>query len=407
MSVLRPTTLKLGEEHCPRALDFYEDNVPYDRSIYAVGTAAHELLYSIATHGLESVDTMVHRLIQEGRRGFDPEPPLPPNAVFKGRDLALKWTEVHGFPVEQAWFERMFAVDKDWQPCAPDSPETHVQTRIDQVFVDIDEDEEFCSTGLNHLDYKSAWSAGPEWLETLQRKVQALVVYAHRADLMSSEPEFIRSSVGNLRTLNISSAEVWADSFDETLRHWRMDIDLLIRALKRPAGGDRPASPGVCCVGCPYVNACPAFQAFSAVGGYPETPVAMVAQWAAARASQDSLWGFVRAACNEGPIETPTGTVGFFPKEQRAPLPDAGQELLEAWTSDVDLDSGSRSSLRGLMLAAEPSVGTIEKIAKKLYPGRGREEMAERREFVASLVTTTTVRRFEIKRDTAADDTVS
>lgn len=42
MRCYRPTTLKLASAHCPRAVDFYEQNAPAFRDHFAVGIAAHD-----------------------------------------------------------------------------------------------------------------------------------------------------------------------------------------------------------------------------------------------------------------------------------------------------------------------------------------------------------------------------
>ena len=44
MRCYRPTTLKLASAHCPRAVDFYEENAPAFRDHFVVGIAAHDVL---------------------------------------------------------------------------------------------------------------------------------------------------------------------------------------------------------------------------------------------------------------------------------------------------------------------------------------------------------------------------
>ena len=42
--VHRPTTLHLFSSACPHALDLWEARAPYDRDVFAAGTAAHAVL---------------------------------------------------------------------------------------------------------------------------------------------------------------------------------------------------------------------------------------------------------------------------------------------------------------------------------------------------------------------------
>src|SRR3990167_5616458 len=103
----RPTTLKLLARHCPMAVEHYENGIPYDRRIFAVGTAAHDCLQAMAVGGPGATPATVEALLVIGRAGVDAEPPLPPNAVFAGRDLALAWYESQGSVLgsERAHFE--------------------------------------------------------------------------------------------------------------------------------------------------------------------------------------------------------------------------------------------------------------------------------------------------------------
>ena len=52
MGCYRPTTLKLASAHCPRAVDFYEQNAPAFRDHFAVGIAAHDVLAKIGEMAL-------------------------------------------------------------------------------------------------------------------------------------------------------------------------------------------------------------------------------------------------------------------------------------------------------------------------------------------------------------------
>ena len=112
----RPTTLRLFATCCPMAVQHYEDGTPQDRSIFATGTAAHDVLHALAVNGPDSVDDTVAALLTAGREGVDAEPPLHPDPVFAGRDLALAHYErtMGVLGTDHALYELGLAVSDDW-----------------------------------------------------------------------------------------------------------------------------------------------------------------------------------------------------------------------------------------------------------------------------------------------------
>ena len=104
MRCYRPTTLKLASAHCPRAVDFYEENAPAFRDHFAVGIAAHDVLAKIGEMALSlrraplpeemarEGASIARGLIEQGRvfEGHR-EPPMSAEDAFAGRDLALAY----------------------------------------------------------------------------------------------------------------------------------------------------------------------------------------------------------------------------------------------------------------------------------------------------------------------------
>ena len=141
----RSTTLGLAEKHCPRTLDFYEAGAPYDRSQFAVGTAAHAVLEDLGKASAarqryfhfeedyrDIVQETCRRLIEEGRDfEGEPEPPLPSDAVWAGRDLALSYVDERPMPPD-AKYEVGLAVNRQWQLCPYDAG-AWLRCRIDSV----------------------------------------------------------------------------------------------------------------------------------------------------------------------------------------------------------------------------------------------------------------------------------
>lgn len=264
MPAQRPTTLALFANHCPKAVDHYEAGKPrLSGWSPEVGIAAHEILYAIAIDGMEAVPGTVRRLITEGRRGVDSDPPLRPERVFEGRDLAIRYVEQVGLPTRDvATFEAGLAFKRNWTTADYDSEQfpdvggPWFRCRIDCVEVIDLEDEESSGRGLVVRDYKTSWAEGAGWLDSIQAKSYAVAAWMNWKRFMpdGEQPDFIRREIVNLRTLQVHNADVWLDDDgDATLKAWRDDIDMTTDgAMDRP----RIAAPGPRCFGCPYVLVC-------------------------------------------------------------------------------------------------------------------------------------------------------
>jgi hypothetical protein len=103
----RPTSLRLASRHCPSAVVFYEQDRAYFRDHFAVGIAAHAVLEALGharrqiheqSQPWEQIEVIADRVAKQlmtTGRTFDgrSEPPLSPDAVVEGRDLALRWAQ--------------------------------------------------------------------------------------------------------------------------------------------------------------------------------------------------------------------------------------------------------------------------------------------------------------------------
>ena len=123
-----PTQLSMLTNNCPAALDFRDKGTPYDRTLFAAGITAHAILEhagnkvrevrrQLSPDEIDSIsEGVVMKLIGEGR-SYDgtPEPPLNPERVFEGRDIASAYLRNHSLS-ESAKCEIGLAFDKDWAP---------------------------------------------------------------------------------------------------------------------------------------------------------------------------------------------------------------------------------------------------------------------------------------------------
>ncbi len=401
----RSTTLSMAARHCLRTLDHYEAGAPYDRSIFGAGIAAHAVLQACVERPGAPVSALadeVVRAITTVGRTFDgvPEPPIPIQRALEGRDLALAWLAEHGIP-EGARAEAGLAVDRDWKPCAYDSPDAWWRAAVDVVFEADYEDEDLAARGAVVRDWKSAWPTDAGELDTVQLRGQALLAVAHHP-----EADFVTRQVVNLRTGRLYESMLWLDDDGKNmLVTWRRDLDLAIAAAEhRGPDGTRPASPGAGCLGCPYLLRCEPARAHLRGGAIVEpTAEAIAIRLAVIEAARDELVTLAKAALEEGSVPVPGGVVGYIAKNVREPAEDATRGLAHAWFQPENPTTwdAQHGDVLGLLSALRPGVSSLENAAKVLHPfNRGDAAWKQRREdLVDRLLTTRTITRFGIHKD--------
>jgi len=353
MKAWRSSALGLAEKHCSRALDFLEAGTPYDRSIFAVGTAAHAVLEEIGKAATLAGDYLsreerervagetCERLIAEGRV-FDgrAELPLPSPAVWQGRDLALRYCAMRS-PSPGNRYEIELAVDREWRPLEdPHDPRAFVRAQLDAVGRwapnPLDENDDGRSPAVEILDFKTAWSASADELETIQRKIQAVVAWAH----LGSPELTLRIVVANVRMGKEWDLEI--DPNDDegggrTLELWKNDIVREIRARdRRDAEGRRIASPGAGCIGCPYLRVCPDAARSIAVEVLEEEPAALAARWCLHQGEGQRLREILEPLADEGRIAIEGGgELGWTERAETVLAPRAEEKLAEEWARRV------------------------------------------------------------------------
>lgn len=423
----RSTTLKMVERYCPAALDFYDANTPYSRDVFSVGIAAHAILEglqrakrdrnnSVMFGAAEAVADAVNTRLVTAGRSFDgvPEPPLSPRAVGEGRDIALRWWNriSDSAPVPMDWRpEEALAVDRDWQPVkyGRDAYYRAILDLVGPVTVEVDEDGYGGGVGIAVTDYKSAWGTNESELDTVQLRGQALVALANAGHLGVVAPAFIRRRVVNLRTHREYEADTYLgdDGADEILDSWRKDIALAIaHANARGPGQKRVASPGACCVGCPYIMACKPAQAFYQGQGIEDpSPAGIATSYAVAEAVKAHLAPLVKAAAGKGAVPVPGGNVGYVAQPKRTAVPDIAEKLAIRWFRPPDTQQwlAENGHLMGFLKAISLGSAAVDKVGLRLFPGKGPNKYADfkaaRAELVAETLTIVNAAKFGVHRD--------
>lgn len=356
---LRPTTLTLVERHCPHALVLSAEGAPYDRTVYATGTAAHEYLEA-AANGVP-LESITERLLTSGRSGEDAEGPLPADAVLRGLDLARDWIRRHGTPTGDA--ERRYSLGADGDTTT-DHEAAVLSTRLDLVYWTEEETDEGLSDVVVARDYKSSWRADASELDTLQRRIQAAMLWTHH-----TEAAGVRVEVANLRSGAIYSRTLWRGVDDDLVCRWILDALDATSALQDP--GRLAPSPGARCIGCPYASgACSHVHALA--GDEHADPVR---RWTAARAMVDALEPLARRATDEDPVDIDGHLVGWQATERRTLATDAAPTLLSAYEATAgEVPEEWRDWAIGLVSSLASGVSSVTQLGKALYRGRGSKE---------------------------------
>lgn len=395
----RSTTLNMVARYCPGALTHYEQNVPYDRSMFSAGIAAHALLQAATEHpGKDVAEAVAHRLVTEGR-SFDgvPEPPLSPEAVAEGVTLGLRWLEENPIP-EGAQAELGLGLAADLRTAAP-YESAYVRAILDITYTeDIEQEDGFEPLpSVTVCDYKSAWPTDAADVDSLQLKIQGLAAVAAHP-----EAAILRREIVNLRTRQRYSDELVLDDVGQArLEEWRRAVRL---AIAQADLSPRPFVPGVGCFGCPYLTRCDAARAFlrgSVLDGGPE---AVATRYAVVEAMREALGAALRQLVAESPIQVGErtvqglrvggGYVGYGLASQRRPSPDGASVVGRAWfgeASDREI---------GLLEAVKLGSKQIATVAKRLFPHkRGTDWKEKRAAFEAEALVTVGVSRFGLHRE--------
>lgn len=414
MTSWRSSRINAAADHCPAALDFQDAGAWYPRDQFAVGTAAHAIL---EVCGRESTlkgswltpeerqavaERVAAELIREGRTfAGRPEPPLPINAVARGVELALDYQRY--CPLDPTFrYELVLAVDQEFRPVAEDSPAAWLICQIDAIgFREpsfLDDDDPLPGRCVAVSDLKSSWAADSEELATLQRKIQAVVAWAH----YGGEGLGLVLEILNLRRRQSYSLIIEPNETEgeAALEAYKVAIRAAIGALEVPEGEARKASPGAGCLRCPYLAICPAAAETLAASDPIGDPQEMAARYLAHAAEVGRLRGLLEPMAAEEPVSLGDGrALGWVPRPSRKMRPSAVDEIAKEWAARAvhgvpaeRRDAHVAASLPGLVKALKPGVGGLESVAMTLYHNE-LTDYAQRRAAAVARWTTETIGR--------------
>jgi len=375
MGCYRPTTLKLASSHCPRAVDFYEQNAPAFRDHFAVGIAAHDVLAKIGEMALylgraplpeemQREASGIARGLMEQGRVFEGnrEPPMSAEDAFAGRDLALAYAMRPDvtWATKDAWYERGFAFDAAWNSILFASKDRRFRLILDKIEIITEEGEDYAGRLAVVTDYKSAWPTDESELSTYQMRAQAVAVYLE----MGADLDGIRLQVTNLRTGKTFGFDLWFESGGrEQIESWKSEITDYMDALDRMTEhGRRSARPGISCLGCPYALGCDADIVES-------DRTAMGMRLAKLEGEREQLIKALKAETAEHDIVLDGCKVGYAVKTTRTPRDAAMAAIRSTWAA-------ANGDLSGLLTAIKPTMAMLSAIAKRLYPDSKDDQAA-------------------------------
>lgn len=344
------TMYELYKNHCPKALNFSESGVSEDTRKYQRGNTAHFILENVGKANAVDpeyqktiAEKTVEKLTSEGYYYFDrKQPPFDCDLAIEGKDVALAWLSRNSLPFN-AQYENVFAMDANGNAVSFEDPRCRWRAKIDVFWIkteDVSEEAEL-RIGVTN-DYKSAWGAGKNWLESWQCKSQMILIWVNHPEL-----DGVCAEVINLRTGSVNSQTIYFD--DEgvaLLSKWRDEILSICNTMDR----NREAQPGAGCDGCPFFAHCDAAKEVRAAKEN-------AAAYAVIEQERAELKSIIRAQLEDADgIACNGGFIGYDLKPKTVMRPEHTTQIVASWwrvpLEDAALMTKETSFVRALGLGA-------------------------------------------------------
>ena len=336
------STLKAASQWCLGAAIRQMRGDPHDRDVFLPGTVSHACLEA-ATNIIDKPEAAMQQayfqLITSGRvyKGTL-EPPCRIDHAMEGLALARGWVARHEAPMGEA--ELGLAVDTDWKP-APYGDPHHYGQILDLVTLYEDELRSGQIAQIVSItDYKSAWGAGMNEVESLQMRGAMALVAAHSERWNAGAVEV---QVGNLRKKRLYPKEPLRFELDgpgdEEMSLIRAEINLSLAALSasRDREPDEVAAVGAGCMTCPYRESCGLLAASGSIRALKSVDLAE--RYVALKATLDVVQEHLRTMVMDGSVELPGGDqLGFFGEESSRAVDQVAAILVDRLSLPLEME---------------------------------------------------------------------
>ena len=360
-------------KNCPQALQYHFDGEPEDTSIFEGGNTAHEILCALGRNKIVEIakfdavaDGVVMELCTNGYEYFGKKhPPFNPENALAGREIARNYFSENSLPLDGK-FETVLAMDADGKPCQQEGARWRAKIDVLYEAVEFDEGAEHAAEVIAVDDYKTAWPAGEDELETLQRKSQMVLAWLHYPN-----KDGVRATVINLRTGKPYKKVIYFDADGiAILERWKRDILMLCDEMDKT----REARPGVGCAKCPFVEKCPEARR-----------VADEAKTAASVAIYEGLREQMRKRLrlqlqDAAGVRCNGGFIGYHEVEMNVLSEQAIPQILGNWFEmPLAAVENEMPLVKGLLLALGLGPSNIKNFIKTRFSG---EHKVEKKEFL-------------------------
>lgn len=391
MNKYSSTLIRYFDRNCPKALDFYEQEMRADESMFSAGITAHAIMERVGknkdANKEDIIKAAVHELCTKERefRGRK-SPPLPLSDALRGAEIAEEFLACHELP-EQGRYEVEFGMTVAGFFCSPEYEKCRYIARMDVLEYMregfVSEDDEECTDVIITTDYKTQWNADKTFLDSLQIKGQAVL-----AAKAYPEANAVCRQVVNMRTMRTFRETIYLDEEGRgKLDKWATIIldacDIMDEA--------RIARPGLGCIDCPYINSCEDAYNAAFFADYVNAET-----YAASKAISDYAASVLKESLKDKPPqECKGGSVGYKNVTGMTPSDKAIDLILDnAWRH-----AESRDIAIGLLKMVSLTSSNIKAFARNL-----KKEGISPKEFLDEALTIKASKRFGIWKDKEIND---
>jgi len=360
----RSSSAKIFNNNCPKALEYMENNAPFDRDIFQAGIVAHAVAQKFGELkvNLEDFDKMteianaVVKICMTEGRAFDGihEPPIKPDSAFLGKEIALDYFRGNGSLPNDGKYERGIGMTDKGAPCDYEAQECRWKAILDLTYPELIEDENYTVDAIVVRDYKSAFPTNAAELDTIQMRGQAVLTWLHNPGTQAIVQEVV-----NLQTWGTHRNIILLDDEGEALLNtWKTEILMLCGAMDVT----REARPGAGCLNCWYSAACD-----DCLEQYSKHPKDEAVALATLEAQRKDLIKALKAHTAESAIEVHGGYVGFRKQTKRVASDNAAALLVEHFFMD---DTDDHPMDRALLKSINLTGGNVNAFIKAFYPDK-------------------------------------